>query len=90
MMDGDVRFRLSGNPQAPPFGLRMKGPLDAPRRIIKANALQAWLAERAARALLNQFIRRPPQDGGTTDSASQPPPPTKEQFIRGIFDLLRK
>ena len=90
LMDGDVRFRLSGNPQAPPFGLRMKGPLDAPRRIIKANALQAWLAERAARALLNQFIRRPPQDGGTTDSASQPPPSTKEQFIRGIFDLLRK
>ena len=96
LMDGDVRFRLSGNAQAPPFGLRMKGPLDAPRRIVKANALQAWLAERAAGALLNQFIRRPPQDGGTAgsgstqDSASQPQPSTKDQFIKGIFDLLKK
>jgi hypothetical protein len=96
LMDGDVRFRLSGNASAPPFSLRVKGPLDAPRRIVKANALQAWLAKRAAGALLNQFIRRPPQDSGTAgsgstqDSASQPPPSTKEQFIKGIFDLLRK
>jgi uncharacterized protein involved in outer membrane biogenesis len=99
LMDGDVQFRLSGNAKAPPFGLRMKGPLDAPRRVIKANALQAWLANRAAGALLNHFIGKPAQDGGTQDggtqsgtgqSQTQPQPSSKEQFIRGIFDLLRK
>lgn len=90
LIDGDVQFRLSGNAEAPPFGLRVKGPLDAPRRIIKANALQAWLANRAAGALLNQFMGRRPQDGGTTDGTGQPQPSTKEQFIRGIFDLLRR
>ncbi len=90
LMDGDLQFRLSGNAKAPPFGLRMRGPLDEPKRIIKANALQAWLANRAAGALLNQFIGRPAQDSGTQSGTSQPQPSTKEQFIRGIFDLLRK
>jgi uncharacterized protein involved in outer membrane biogenesis len=90
LMDGDVRFRLAGNAEAPPFGLRMKGPLDSPRRIIKANALQAWLANRAAGALINQFMGQPKQDGGTQQGTSQPQPSNKEQFIRGIFDLLKK
>jgi hypothetical protein len=85
-----VRFRLAGNAEAPPFGLRMKGPLDSPRRIIKANALQAWLANRAAGALINQFMGQPKQDGGTQQGTSQPQPSNKEQFIRGIFDLLKK
>ena len=90
LMDGDVQFRLAGTAEAPPFGLRMKGSLDAPRRIIKANVLQAWLANRAAGALINQFMGRPKQDSGTTDGSSQPPPPTKDQFIKGIFELLKE
>ena len=95
LMDGDVRFRLAGNAEAPPFGLRMKGPLDSPRRIVKANALQAWLANRAAGALINQFMGQPKQDGGTQQGGTQqggtqPQPSSKEQFIRGIFDLLKK
>lgn len=94
VMDGDVQFRLAGNAEAPPFSLRMKGPLDSPRRIIKANALQAWLANRAAGALVNQFFGQPKQDGSTSgstqDGTSQPQPSNKDQFIRGIFDLLKK
>jgi uncharacterized protein involved in outer membrane biogenesis len=95
VMDGDVRFRLSGNAGAPPFDLVMKGPLDSPRRIIKANALQAWLANRAAGALVNQFLGKPKQDGSSTDggtpaSGSQPQPSSKDQFIKGIFDLLKQ
>ncbi len=94
LMDGKLTFRLAGNAKAPPFGLRMKGPLDNPRRIIKANALQAWLAQRATGAVVDQFIRRrtPPQTGGQagSGSGSQPQPSSKEQFIRGIFDILKK
>ncbi len=101
LMDGAMRFRLAGNAQAPPFSLRLRGPLDNPRRIIKANELQAWLAQRAAGALINQFMGKPkprqPQ-GGAQDAPqgapqgapSQPPPDPRDQFIRGIFDALKK
>ncbi|MDH3241862.1 MAG: AsmA family protein [Alphaproteobacteria bacterium] len=95
LMDGAMEFRLAGNTEAPPFSLRMKGPLDNPRRIIQANALQAWLAQRAAGALINQFMGKPKQPQGGTGGApqtapSQPPPDPRDQFIRGIFDALKK
>lgn len=110
VMDGAMRFRLAGNAQAPPFSLRLRGPLDNPRRIIKANALQAWLAQRAAGALINQFMGKPkprqpqggaqgvpqggaegvPQGAPPSQPPSQPPPDPRDQFIRGIFDILKK
>ena len=75
----------------------MKGPIDNPRRIIKANELQAWLASRAAGALINQFMGKPKQtqpQGGTQgapqEAPRQPPPDPREQFLRGIFDALKK
>ncbi|MDX1483940.1 MAG: AsmA family protein [Alphaproteobacteria bacterium] len=91
LMDGQLTFRLAGNAEAPPFGLRLKGSLDQPRRIINANALQAWLASRAAGAIVNQFMGKPREPAGTApDGGTQPPPSTKDQFIKGIFDILRK
>ena len=93
-MEARSQFHLSGNTEAPPFGLELKGPLDSPRRIIKANRLQAWLANRAAGALVKQFMGAPKQGSGTTGDASgsgtQPQPSPRDQFIKGIFDILRK
>lgn len=90
LMDGRMQFRLAGNAKAPSFGLQLKGPLDNPRRIIQANELQAWLAERAAGALINQFMGRPKQPQDTQQPDQQPRPSARDQFIQGIFDVLKK
>lgn len=96
-MDGRSQFRLSGNREAPPFGMRLKGPLDSPKRTIKAGKLQAWLGKRAAGALIKQFMGQPKQDTGTTGDSSgggaqsqpQPQPSGRDQFIKGIFDIIK-
>ncbi|HSR56464.1 MAG TPA: AsmA-like C-terminal region-containing protein, partial [Alphaproteobacteria bacterium] len=94
LMDGQMQFRLEGNSEAPPFGLQMKGPLDNPRRIIKANELQAWLAQKAAGALVKEFMGQPkqsqPQQGtGQTQGTQEQPASPRDQFIKGIFDILK-
>jgi uncharacterized protein involved in outer membrane biogenesis len=92
-MEGRTKFRLSGNRDAPPFGLRLKGPLDKPKRKIEAGRLQAWLGKRAADALAKQFLNRSGRSTGTsggTSGGTAPQPSTRDKFIEGIFDILKK
>ncbi|MGE0651458.1 MAG: AsmA-like C-terminal region-containing protein, partial [Alphaproteobacteria bacterium] len=95
-IDANSIFRLSGHKDAPPFRMALKGPLDQPRRIFNVNELQAWLVSKGAGALIEQFTKKKnAQDQGTpsTQSPSQPQQPGQpkpEEFIRDIFELLKK
>ncbi|MQA65395.1 MAG: AsmA family protein [Alphaproteobacteria bacterium] len=92
-INADSMFRLSGHKDAPPFRMALKGPLDQPRRVFNVNELQAWMVSKGAGALIEQLTKKKkPQDqGGTAPSTqSQPAQPKPEEFIRDIFELLKK
>lgn len=95
-IDASARFTLASEAKAPPFSLSLTGPLDAPRRVIDAQAIQAWLATRAAGSLIDTFLRpRPaPEEAPATEApAPEPAPPARPEpdpLMRGIFDLLRQ
>ncbi len=82
LIDMKAEFRLTDHPSAPPFGMRLKGPLDEPRRIFDANRLQAYLVERGVGALLQKVL--PGITGGTPSRTSpsateqQTPPPQQQ------------
>ncbi len=96
LIDMNSEFRLSDHPQAPPFGMRLTGSLDNPRRIFKTNQLQAYLVQRGIGSVLKRFL---PQKSGTQTapaptypSQQQPqqtqPLPKPEDFIRDILKGL--
>ena len=103
LVDLAAEFRLTDHPKAPPFEMRLKGPLDSPRRIFKANKLQAYLVERGVGSMLERFLPRrgsgtgssptaapaAPAPAPRTQPAPQPaPPPSPEDFIRNILKGL--
>jgi uncharacterized protein involved in outer membrane biogenesis len=94
-IDANSLFRLSGHKDAPPFRMALKGPLDQPRRIFNVNELQAWMVSKGAGALIEQFTKKKNAQGqgNSTQSPSQqqqPGQPKPEEFIRDIFELLKK
>lgn len=103
-IDALATFRLSGHRDAPPFRMAMTGPLDNPRRVFNLNELQQWLVGRGAGALIDRFINKKkapsqPAPEKAPDQAQpskppaqpqQPKEPKPEEFIQGIFDLLKK
>ncbi|MBF0393669.1 MAG: hypothetical protein HQL38_13405, partial [Alphaproteobacteria bacterium] len=85
LLDTRLEFTMTDHPQAPPFIVRLDGPLDDPRRNFDANQLQAWLVSKGmgralggkagdiGKALQGALQRKPApaaQQGG-----DQPPPP---------------
>ncbi|MCH9050695.1 MAG: AsmA family protein [Proteobacteria bacterium] len=98
LVDLAAEFRLTDHPKAPPFEMQLKGPLDNPRRIFKANKLQAYLMQRGVGSMLEKFLPRrrsaaPPAPTAApaprTEPAPRPkPPPSPEDFIRGILKGL--
>lgn len=57
-MDFTTRFYLTEHPKAPPFGMQAVGPLDAPRRILKFEKLQAFLLQRGIERGLGKLLRK--------------------------------
>lgn len=53
-MDMTAMFRLTDHPKAPPVGVHLTGPVDAPRQEILAKDMQAFLFQRAAGELLDK------------------------------------
>ncbi|MEE8517063.1 MAG: AsmA family protein [Alphaproteobacteria bacterium] len=99
LIEMNAEFRLSEHPKAPPFGMRLTGPLDNPRRIFKTNRLQAYLVQRGVGSVLKRFLPRksagptapiPPQP--SQQQPAQPPQPQPlpkpEDFIRDILKGL--
>lgn len=98
-IDSVAQFRLAGHRDAPPFRMTLRGPLDNPTRFFNLNQLQQWLVARGAGALLNQLLggkkKAPPAQAAPTQGQPapaqvQPGQPKPDEFIRGIFDLLKK
>ena len=54
-MDLTVEFSLYAQADAPPFGVSLVGRLSDPARRLQVQALQAFVAQRAARALSDRF-----------------------------------
>ena len=57
-LDFTTRFRLTEHPKAPPFGMRVFGPIDAPRRLFGFEKLQSFLLQRGVEQGLNKLLRR--------------------------------
>jgi AsmA protein len=45
-MTSRLEFRLTGLPMAPPLGVQLDGPIDAPREVFDVNPLQRFLKQR--------------------------------------------
>ena len=84
-IDLTTDFTLRRLPKAPPLVLRLEGPADRPQRRWLTEAVQAYVAQRAARALSNQFIEPDPEGTGTeapgalSPSAAPSPDPATGQ-----------
>jgi uncharacterized protein involved in outer membrane biogenesis len=48
LLHGRVEFRLAVDPNAPPFAMRLDGPLGAPDMVFEVNAIERYLQQRAA------------------------------------------
>jgi uncharacterized protein involved in outer membrane biogenesis len=48
LLHGRVEFRLAADPNAPPFAMRLDGPLGAPDMVFEVNAIERYLQQRAA------------------------------------------
>src|SRR5262249_55867413 len=80
-IDSRIALRLSEHPKAPPVGLVLEGPLDAPRKIFDTNGLQKFLAERGGERL----PRSPsaPAEHGTGEEKGARPSEGLRDFLRG-------
>ena len=61
-LDLQGAMRLVEHPQAPPVGIHITGPLDAPQRNLKTRELEAYLSERIGSAILRKLG---PKNGAT-------------------------
>ncbi len=73
-VDLTTDFALRRLPSAPPLALRLEGAADRPQRRWLTEAVQAYVAQRAARALSDQFIEPEAQsaEDGSTEEAELP------------------
>ena len=75
-MDMTVEFSLYAQPDAPPFGVNLVGRLNDPTRRLQVQALQAFVAQRAARALSDRFrMDETPPDGDPLQPEPDPGEP---------------
>lgn len=98
-LDANGSFALAEFPDAPPLGLRLQGPLDAPRRNLEVEALQAYLLSRGLSRLLapgSQEEEAAAPEGEEEAPAGQEdtPPPSgefePEDIMRGLLDMLQR
>ena len=75
-LDLQTEMRLSEHPNAPPLGLNLKGPIDAPSRDVKARELEAYIAQRVGTTVLRKLAPDALTDylpeTGASDGASEP------------------
>lgn len=76
-LDFDADFNLTEHRDAPPFGVKLHGPLDEPQKILRLEALQAWVLQRGAGSLIRRFA----------PGAREARP---EDILRGLLDGLQR
>jgi hypothetical protein len=99
-MDMVAQFRLTEHPNAPPFGMRVTGAPDNPRRLFKFDKLQGFLLRRGIGSLLNEVLKgRVKQQQPTSPTPQQPqqqPQPQQpeklqpQDLIRGLLEGLQR
>ena len=62
-----TKARLTDHPQSPDIGLDLAGPLDAPQRNLRTQALEQYLAQRVGTTLIRKLLK--------DDTATQVPAP---------------
>ena len=78
--------RLTEHPRAPPVGLDLRGPLDAPRRDLRTKELEAYLVERAGSALLRRILPRETRGTAREDRLRPSDEPLDARdILRGIL-----
>ncbi len=68
-MDYGVEFKLAGAQGVPPFSIKLRGPLDDPRKFILANELQEYLLDRGMKAILKDVRKAVPPPGNNAAPA---------------------
>ena len=66
-LDMRTKARLTDHPQSPDIGLDLAGPLDAPQRNLRTQALEQYLAQRVGTTLIRKLLK--------DDTATQAPAP---------------
>ncbi len=66
-----AEFRLTEHPKAPPFGVRLEGPIDQPRRVFETDRLQAYLVQRGVGTFLKKVLPQQPQQQAPATTAPQ-------------------
>lgn len=102
-IDSDFKFRLGDQPNSPPLGMRLQGPLDNPRRFFDVNELQNHLLSRGVgrylkgkggdgvgglvEGLLGRQQQPTPQEAPPQTAPQPQQPPQKPEEV--IRDLLK-
>jgi uncharacterized protein involved in outer membrane biogenesis len=80
LINAETRFRLPDHPKAPPFGVDLRGSLDAPQRYLKTGQLQQYIAARVGGTVLRKTLGEDGAAGalggvlGGVLGGGQPPP----------------
>jgi len=80
LVDMTASFRLTEHPKAPPIGLVLRGPLDAPQRDVKSKDMEKFVAQRVGGTLIRKLLGKKAgglgsllTGGGTTQNTAPPP-----------------
>jgi hypothetical protein len=89
-MDFTSQFRLTEHQNAPPFGMRVTGPIDNPKRIFQIKELQTYLLQRGVGSLLRKVFPGARSGGGQSAPApqqqqQQPKKPRIEDILPGLL-----
>ena len=90
LVDMTASFRLTEHPKAPPIGLVLRGPLDAPQRDVKSKDMENFVAKRVGGTLIRKLLGKKAgglgsllTGGGTTQDAAPPPSqPVQQQQLQ--------
>jgi uncharacterized protein involved in outer membrane biogenesis len=78
--------RLTEHPRAPPVGLDLRGPLDAPRRSLRTQELEGYLQDQVGAAILRQVLPRETRGTTREDGLRQGTEPLDpREILRGIL-----
>ncbi|MCR9256287.1 MAG: AsmA family protein [Alphaproteobacteria bacterium] len=90
-IEGTAEFSLVEHPNAPPFGVRITGPLEEPRQIFQFEEIQAYILSRGLGSLIDQLApKRPaPASEGPAVTPAPAKPVRPAIPVRPLENLLR-
>lgn len=88
-MDFTADFSLTEHPQAPPFSMTARGPIDNPQRIFHLEKLQAYLLQRGVGSLLKKALPKAQQPQQQQQQQQQQQKPQRpEDILKGLLKGL--